>query len=363
MSAPKDRIPSLDGLRAISIGLVLFGHLCGTRGFPFVSIGKQDLGHLGVKVFFVISGFLITKLLVEEQRAAGRISLWKFYMRRCWRIFPACYAFIATLAVASAVGLIQLRPNDLSYACTYLTNHHFDRSWFVGHLWSLAVEEQFYWVWPGLLVLAGLRRGLIWAAVGFFTAPLLRIIILYKVPSFGPGNGMMAPTVADALAIGCMLALGREWLEQRNWYMRVVRSRWLALSPVLILALNYPIRTSVSMTVQEFFLNLVIAVTIDHCIRQRYTLLNIAPMVWVGEISYSLYLWQQPFLNRESPGLWTSFPLSVLLALAMACASFYIIEKPCRKLGKRTVAGSLWSSRVSRPATTQSLIASVPAPD
>ena len=363
MPTSKDRIASLDGLRAISIGLVLLGHLCGTQGFPLATTGNQDLGHLGVKVFFVISGFLITKLLMDEQRAKGQISLGKFYMRRCWRIFPACYALIAVLAMASAAGLIQLRPNDLFYACTYLTNHHFDRSWFVGHLWSLAVEEQFYWVWPGLLVLVGLRRGLMCAAVGFFTAPVLRILILWKAPSLGPGNGMMAPTVADALAIGCMLALGREWLEGRNWYMRVVCSRWLALSPVLILALNYPIKTSISLTVQEVLLNVVIAVTIDHCIRRRYGFLNIAPMVWVGEISYSLYLWQQPFFNRTAPALWTSFPLNVLCAVAAACMSYYIIEKPCRKLGKRIVARPLWSPGISGPAPAQSLIASVPAPE
>lgn len=90
-----DHLPSLDGLRAISITLVLLGHLMRTRGFLRINLGVGDYAHLGVVVFFVISGFLITRLMVLEQIKNDHVSLRKFYARRALRLFPAAYAFIA----------------------------------------------------------------------------------------------------------------------------------------------------------------------------------------------------------------------------------------------------------------------------
>ena len=98
------RIPSLDGLRALSISLVLLGHLGGTRGFPVVELGVGDYAHLGVVVFFVISGFLITRLLLAEQAKCGYISLKLFYARRTLRLLPASYAYIACILLLSSFG-------------------------------------------------------------------------------------------------------------------------------------------------------------------------------------------------------------------------------------------------------------------
>src|SRR6056297_3233990 len=114
------RIASLDGFRAISILMVLFGHLSSTRSFP-VSLETYkntagDLAHLGVLVFFVISGFLITSLLMSEREKTGTISLKKFYLRRVLRIFPAFYALILALIVANLMGWISLSGHDLTYA-------------------------------------------------------------------------------------------------------------------------------------------------------------------------------------------------------------------------------------------------------
>ena len=113
MASASRRIPSLDGLRAVSIVLVIVSHLLGTRGFPWGprALGTVgDFGYLGVKVFFVISGYLITRLLIAEHARTGRISLRDFYVRRVWRIFPAFYAFIAAMLAAWAIGWIALAP-------------------------------------------------------------------------------------------------------------------------------------------------------------------------------------------------------------------------------------------------------------
>jgi peptidoglycan/LPS O-acetylase OafA/YrhL len=138
------RIPSLDGLRAISIGMVIFAHLSGTRFFPSFVAGRRDLGNIGVRVFFVISGFLITTLLLQELAAKGRISLPLFYLRRSLRIFPCAYTYISIAALLTWAGFLRLRTTDLVHAATYTVNYEVVRPWHTIHLWSLSVEEQFY---------------------------------------------------------------------------------------------------------------------------------------------------------------------------------------------------------------------------
>jgi len=109
-------MPSLDGLRAISIIMVLIGHLSGTSGFARINLGIGDYAHLGVVVFFVISGFLITTLLMEEMEHHGAISLKLFYARRSIRIFPASYGYLAVVSVLSAFSIIHLSWSDIWHA-------------------------------------------------------------------------------------------------------------------------------------------------------------------------------------------------------------------------------------------------------
>ena len=134
------RIPSLDGLRALAIGLVLVEH-SGCAWLPHA-------GTFGVQLFFVISGYLITRLLLEEQEKHGRINLRAFYLRRCFRIFPAAFAYIAVVSAFSPSA-----RRDIVWAVSYLMSYCQHPSIFVAHLWSLSVEEQFYLLWPLALVL------------------------------------------------------------------------------------------------------------------------------------------------------------------------------------------------------------------
>ena len=114
-------------------------------------------GPFGVKVFFVISGYLITTLLIHEECEYGRISIKKFYIRRAFRIWPVAYAFILVAAVLAWMGVITLPVGNLIYASTFTMNHVLIGSWWTGHLWSLAIEEQLYLVWPAIFFIGAQR--------------------------------------------------------------------------------------------------------------------------------------------------------------------------------------------------------------
>ena len=350
-----DRIPSLDGLRAISIGLVLLGHLAGTAFFPISrEVAKfWNFGDFGVRVFFVISGFLITGLLLDETARSGRIHLGRFFFRRTLRIFPPYYAFLAAMFVAAGFGLVQLAPNDAVHAMTYTSNYYAERSWFVGHTWSLSVEEQFYLLWPAALVIAGVGRGLWIAAAVVLLAPIARLAEWFMLPSVAAGIGHRFETVADAIAVGCLLAMTRALLHRLPLYMRALESPFFILVPVLAVAgaLTHD-RPLVSFAVGMTMTNICLALVIDWCVTFHTgrigRVLNAAPIVFVGWISYSLYLWQQPFLNRASTADVTAFPVNLLLAVTCALVSYFVIERPSLKLRK------LLERKIFKPASSTS---------
>src|SRR5580700_5987398 len=210
---PGGRLPSLDGLRALSIGMVVIGHCSGT--LRTINSGAATIlvyigaGRLGVSIFFVISGFLITTLLVREHLSTHTISLKDFYIRRAFRIFPGFYAYWLVAFVLALLGYIHLSRSDLISAAIYIWNYvprNVD-TWFLGHTWSLSVEEQFYLLWPFILKLSGPKRGT-WAALAVvFTAPFIRLGSYFLLPSARPRIGMMLHTRADSLMIGALLAL------------------------------------------------------------------------------------------------------------------------------------------------------------
>lgn len=326
---PAHRIPSLDGLRAISIGLVLCGHLAGA-GLPRV-FGRG--ANLGVTVFFVISGYLITGLLIGEQERTGRISLRRFYARRTLRIFPAFYAFVVAIVSLKALGFVTLAPGDLLAAVTYSMNYHYQRAWALGHVWSLAVEEQFYLLWPAALALLGLSRGTFAALFVMATGPIARTVLYAFVPASRVGLDQMFPTVADTLATGCLLALVQKRLSASLVYRRFLLSPVFVVVPAgLFAAVALSDHPRFDGLVGQTCRNVAIAVILDRAVRfPRGALgafLNARPIAFVGTISYSLYLWQQPFVNRHA-SLWMNHvPQSVVLAFAAAFASYRLVERP-----------------------------------
>lgn len=334
------RIPSLDGFRAISILMVLYGHLDGTRNCPkaaFGVLGRRmgDLGNLGVLVFFVISGFLITTLLMGEHAKTGTISLKQFYLRRVLRIFPAFYVLILALLLATWLGWVELTGRDFAFAMTYTVNYYPDHPWQIGHLWSLSIEEQFYLLWPMALLVLRERRALVLAIAAIFAAPLLRAAIREYAFHVNPGTPLAGmsifPAMFDYIATGCALALLRPWLLTQPWYLRVTASRWLLLAVPLIFLINRLDGYTLVMLLGAPVLNVCVALLIESCTRHDRTLagrfLNWKPVVAFGVLSYSLYLWQQPFLNRHSDAWVNAFPQNLVFAFAAAFLSYFVVER------------------------------------
>ena len=341
-SAKIDHLPSLDGLRALSISLVLLGHLSRTRGFVGVDLGIGDYSHLAVVVFFVISGFLITRLMLLERERNGQVSLKRFYARRALRLFPAMYTYLACVCLLWLAGVLSLHATDMWHAVTYTVNFLPDRGKAIGHLWSLSNEEQFYLLWPCTFVLLGPRRAG-WVAVGtILFGPIARAcgwLFLRGTPYSGLP---MFPMVADSIAIGCLLANISGWLEQKNWYLRLFRPAYSVGLLALIMVVNRYMDYTVVLVFGTSIINLSLAILIHRCVYRSHDwigqVLNWKPIVFVGALSYSLYLWQQLFLNRESNAWINTFPQNIILAIATALASYFLLEKPLLKLRHRLQA-------------------------
>ncbi len=285
-------------------------------------------GELGVSIFFVISGYLITTLLMREREKTGRISLGKFHVRRAFRIFPAAYTFLLVITI---VEWHTIAKGPLLAAWLYGMDFMRHRPWDILHLWSLGVEEQFYLLWPAALILFWKQRTRI--AIGaIVAAPLFRV--LFRFVGLHSIMFYCFPCVEDALAAGCLLALWRERIPAR------LVDRWIVPLVLFTLAANeFRFPFGVYPLLLQTPRNLCIALLVDHCMRKEYRLLNWAPVVWLGWISYSLYLWQMPFMNpagTANPGhIWFDFPYNLGFALAAACGSYYLVERPMLRLRDR----------------------------
>ncbi|HEX3697497.1 MAG TPA: acyltransferase [Polyangia bacterium] len=344
--AGEARIPSLDGLRAMAILFAVVAHVGRTPGCGWgrYLLRFGEIGNLGVRIFFVISGFLITSLLLAEQQRAGTVSLPGFYLRRVFRIFPAAYTYIAAMLIADAVGAIVLLPGDVLSASLFVANYHAPMSWFVGHVWSLSVEEQFYFFWPLTLVLLGPRRATMVGAAIIVVSPFLRLACVH-VPALRSYVHLSFPTVADALLAGCLVALLRPALDESPRYLRWLRSPWFFVVPLAGAAafVNGLDEARFGVTLGPTILNAAIVLSMERLRRWPQQgpawLLNRSPVRALGRISYSLYLWQEPFLNPHGGPTWfTRYPLNLVLALAAALLSYNLIEQPFLRLRARLTA-------------------------
>ena len=331
-------VPGLDGLRAVSILLVIVAHLCVTRNFPLSHDSPVlQLGVFGVRIFFVISGYLITSILAAELDRSGSISLKRFYFRRSMRLFPAAYILITVTALAGRLGYLDLSRYDLLFASTYSINYYYGRSFAIGHLWTLAVEEQFYLLWPATLKILGRKKSNSFLLLLVFISPPLRLLSVRMAPA---GEFFM---FSDTLALGCLLALNAGDLERNARYQRVLHSRWMWVVPFVALAANYTPSTKVAWLLGQPLMNICMVLIVHWSMLNSGSsvgrLLNQPSVVFLGVMSYSLYLWQQIFTyglhNRLS-----AFPLNLLMMAAAAMASYLLIEGPCLKLRDRLEASA-----------------------
>jgi peptidoglycan/LPS O-acetylase OafA/YrhL len=372
-----EHFPTLDGWRAVAILVVMVHHAStsirhvfpDSRVVGWIADQFHNHGRYGVNVFFGISGFLICSRLLSELRKRGRISLLGFYTRRAFRILPPLFFCLGVLGILGLARIVPIRLSEWLSALGFCANYHFsDHTWYLGHFWSLAVEEHFYLFWPGVLALLGVKRAF---RVGLVLACL--VAAWRFADSFFlqlPETASRTDTQLDGLMWGCVAAILYEQPSRRAFFKSATRGwrqvGWGVLT-VCTLSLVYLLvksafpalpQGSVKILVSPLVALLIPCLLVATVLNPRDwagTILNLPPLQWIGRLSYSLYLWQQLFLVNDfwrSPRMipLQSFPLNFVASIACAAASYYFLEKPLVALGGRISRSLLAASAKSRPA-------------
>lgn len=366
--------PALDGLRALAVAAVIFYH------------GGQDWaagGFLGVDAFFVLSGFLITSLLVREWSRSGTIHFGAFWVRRARRLLPALFLVLIGIVVFAAVlvapsDLRRIRADSIS-SIAYVANWRFvfsGQSYFdqfgapspLRHLWSLSIEEQFYLVWPVVVFLTlrvsqGSLRVLLSMIAVLATASVVTMALLYR-PDTDPSRVYYGTdTRAQSILVGAAVAV----LIARFGGPRS-RAATIAMRTACALGALYTLWAWTTLddrsdwlyrgglTVGAISVAAVIASVVQRDPGMVGRVLSLQPLRWVGQISYGLYLWHWPLflvLTRRRTGIDGFALLGTRLGatVAAATASYYLLEMPIRRGAVRS-----WRGLVALPAAAVLLI-------
>jgi len=343
------RMPGLDGLRAIAVFLVIAYHF-GIPGAP---------GGHGVLLFFVLSGFLITRLLVLEEENTGAVSLGAFYARRTLRIFPAFYAYSAlVIAAMLAAGRPVLWPQaiaSLLYVNNYYQALHGDPNTAFSHTWSLAVEEQFYLLWPGIFILLRSRKARLTGASAIILAVWIQRAVRAIV--FHTPDGYIyeaLDTRLDSLLVGCVAALLVSQSESRRRVENWICARWKMVATLILLVLSLFIQSAAPRWYREAIGFATDPLLIMVLILQVLAFSSLPAVSWLewpwvrflGRISYPLYLYQQIVISSLEKRLASfpaivAFPVVVGGCILAASASYFVIEKPALR----------WKARFERVRT------------
>jgi peptidoglycan/LPS O-acetylase OafA/YrhL len=357
---PPDHLPSLDGLRGIAVLLVLLTHLSLSEAVPALEAFKNAIraGYLGVDIFFVLSGFLVTRVL-RHDLGSGK-TLGRFLWRRSLRIFPAYYLLLAILALVA--------PGSYLWACLLYVSNFVDAArpaveHPMRHAWSLAIEEQFYLVWPLLYWWLGDQRAR-WAAfVGMPIVALLTLagLAVAALPAFG-GHDLgdwtyrLPTTRLLSLSLGCSLAFAEGWLRAmpRRLLIATIAAGMLGL---VGLAAGAVVRLNGAIATVGFacisLCTVLVALRLD-AIRSPLgsplgALLANGPLTAIGRISYGLYLYHFPIFIAlrvryadDDPTIGRVL-LAVALAFVVAIISYRWIERPILQARDRIpTPAALW---------------------
>ncbi len=349
--------PGLDGLRGLAVAAVVAFHL-----------GYLQGGFLGVDMFFTLSGYLITRLLLMEVAGQGSISLGSFWSRRAWRLLPALYVMVAAVAVFAAVGasaaeLGAIRGAGLA-TLLFVANWWFiveqagywDEFALVSpleHVWSLSIEQQFYLIWPVVVAACtgrgrSLRRLLALTLVLIVASTvLLGLIALDDVSRAYFGSFTRSGSILVGAALGIVFQRGDSWLDS---FARSSAAPWVGLASGCFIALTWVVIDGATDT--WFYVGgylghavatavIITLVTFDR-VRVVAAVLRWRPLVQLGVVSYGLYLWHWPVivvLNAERTGFGTLGLLTVriVVSLGLTALSYVLIEQRARRR---------WSTRV-----------------
>jgi peptidoglycan/LPS O-acetylase OafA/YrhL len=330
-------LPGLDGLRGVSIIIVILGHLIWANNLKFF------IGYFGVNIFFVISGFLITTILLKEKVNKGFISLKRFYVRRILRIMPVAYLYIFILILLNIIFKLNISFRSFATAALYLKNVPLRNSgeWYTGHFWSLSVEEQFYLIFPALLVLFKNKYVFI----------IISMILLIKASEFVAYSGITGSNnllhyavfgIVDVwgngtieILIGSLTSL--LLFKQIVKFDHVKINYWI--SSILLVA---------AFLIDTFFYNNIISsiifsvcisfVILNNLYQLNFlgSLLNNKIIVKIGLLSYSIYIWQQLFLRNQpwahSFKYSNSIVFNLIIFSVTVLASYYLYESKFLRL-------------------------------
>jgi peptidoglycan/LPS O-acetylase OafA/YrhL len=344
---------SLDGLRGLSILMVIFAHF-GINRFlkPYRLLIDSSLG---VHIFFVLSGFLITTLLLKEKIKRGKISLTHFYLRRILRIVPVSYLFLFALIGLNFFYQLKITPIDFIASFFFLKNVPIGNSPFTAHFWSLAVEMQFYVTFP-ILLASNINRYFIIAILIAVLIPLISILGFYKpevlfvnnstktitkILMYSFWNGPVIILIGSIFSILAFKGIIKFDKLNSNYY-----------SGFILLLIAILVHTKTFFFYSKYGSEHLSACIIGYVILLGINgnnllslILNNSVLVKIGRISYSLYIWQELLIGSLpwQPWFksWIGFPLGIIIVLKMICvfllanASYHLVESKFLKLKKQ----------------------------
>jgi peptidoglycan/LPS O-acetylase OafA/YrhL len=339
--------PALDGLRAVAVVLVISDHCC---------VPVFDQGYFGVDLFFVLSGFLITRLLTDEIDATGSVDLWRFYLRRFLRLAPALLLFLSAYVLIAPWLWPQfdllLHMRDAGLAGLYLSDYsqafwHNPRV--LIHTWSLSVEQHFYLIWP-LAVLPLLRVELRWRVAGLFGLYLLASAWrIYEYETLGWDlTYYRFDTRVSGLIFGALLAISLQHIGPmlEKAANAIGLFAWTSLLVCLSIGFWGAPWSLVIMTNLAHIATLGLLISASTKGSWVSSILSTKPLVGIGLISYGMYLWHYPaavYFRDLLPWYWTG-PMVLGFSVAMATVSYLVLERPLqryrRSLGYRRHAAA-----------------------
>ncbi|MDU8070212.1 MAG: acyltransferase family protein, partial [Gemella haemolysans] len=381
-------LPSIDSLRALAVLAVIIYH---------VDVNYLPGGFLGVDLFFVLSGYLISSLIIKEYRKTGSLNLYNFYIRRARRLLPAVYFMITVgLVVMVLFNEVLLRKSHLDAIFGYIYSSNW---WYIfhkldyfdsfgaqspfKHLWSLAIEEQFYMIFPLLFLLINrkkkskdvtykLNKNFLYVVLGLILVSLIAHILLFDINNisriyFGTDTRAFSLLVGVVGAILYpMEKLHAKVTPQQNIMYSVVS---LVSIATLITVMIYTSEYNTWLYRGGFLLVAILGLIVIISSGKQHTLmsrlLSFKPVVFIGKISYSLYLWHFPILVLTTPVSEIGNPniifviLRVILTFVLASASYVFVETPIRKLGFKNYINVIFKKLKKRPRKSRKLYAGI----
>ena len=381
-------LPSIDSLRALAVLAVIIYH---------VDVNYLPGGFLGVDLFFVLSGYLISSLIIKEYKKTGSVNLYNFYIRRARRLLPAVYFMITIgLVVMVLFNEVLLRKSHLDAIFGYIYSSNW---WYIfhkldyfdsfgaqspfKHLWSLAIEEQFYMIFPLLFLLVNrkkkskdgtykLNKNFLYVVLGLIIVSLIAHILLFDINNisriyFG------TDTRAFSLLVGVVGAIlypmerlhAKVTLQQNMVYSVVSLVSIATLITVMIYTSEYNTWLYRGGFLLVAILGLIVIISSgkQHTLMSR--LLSFKPVVFIGKISYSLYLWHFPVLVLTTPVSEIGNPniifviLRVILTFALATVSYVFVETPIRKLGFKNYINIIFKKLKKRSRRSRKVYAGI----